>query len=474
MSKSSKLILFALGGLAGFVVLAAAIATLFLGRNAKPRVEAATSKALAMEVNFRGPMSIGVFPRLHVALADVHIRNRGAEVASAGEVDVGIALLPLLRKEIRIKRIALKRLRVALERDRDGKLNIHRSSQAKGTFTALRITRVSVSDAVVSYVNRESGKDLEARDCNLEVRRLRLSHEESSNLVKNLSFTAKLACGEIRTRDVTVSDVEASVDGKAAVFDLQPVTMHLLGGNGSGSVRADLSGSGPVYEVRYQLTQFRIEEFFKALSPKSVGEGSMDFSTKLSLRGKTTDALKRSVEGEASLHGENLRLEIGDLDKKFSRYESSQSFNLVDVGAFFFAGPLGVGITKGYDFARIFEGSGGSTTIRTLVSNWQVEHGVAHATDVAMATQENRVALKGDLNFIDGRFDEVTVALVDAEGCSRVQQKIRGPFLKPEVEEPSVLRALTGPTSKLLGQARDLFGGHCDVFYAGSVTPPKK
>lgn len=472
MSKSSKFILFALGGLAGFVVLAAAMAALLLGMDAKPRVEAAASKALGMDVNVGGQLDIGFLPGLHVALADVHIRNRGAEVASAAEVDLGIALLPLLRKEIRINRIGLKRLRIAIERDRDGKLNVDRSSQARGTFPALRITSVSFSDAVVSYVNRQAGEELEARACNLDVRRLRLSHGESSNAFKNLSFTAKLACDEMRTREVTMSDVRISVDKKDAAFDLQPVTMRLFGGNGSGTVRADLSGPVPVYGVSYRLAQFRIEEFFKALSPKSAGEGSMDFSAKLSLRGKTTDALKRSVEGAASLHGENLRLEIGDIDKKFSRYESSQSFNLVDVGAFFFAGPIGLGVTKGYDFARIFEGSGGSTTIRTLVSDWQVKDGVAHATDVAMATQENRVALKGALDFVNGRFDEVTVALVDTEGCSRVQQKVRGPFLKPEVEEPSVLRALAGPTSKLLGQARNLFGGHCEVFYAGSVTPP--
>ena len=90
-----------------------------------------------------------------------------------------------------------------------------------------------------------------------------------------------------------------------------------------------------------------------------------------------------------------------------------------------------------------------------------------------MATQENRVALKGGLNFVNGHFDEVTVALIDAKGCARVQQKIRGPFLKPEVEKPSVLGALAGPTRRLLKQARSLLGGQCEVFYAGSVAPPR-
>jgi hypothetical protein len=38
----------------------------------------------------------------------------------------------------------------------------------------------------------------------------------------------------------------------------------------------------------------------------------------------------------------------------------------------------------------------------------------------------------------------------------------------------STLKALTGPVVKLLKQVGSLFpGGTCEVFYAGSVVPPK-
>ena len=145
-----------------------------------------------------------------------------------------------------------------------------------------------------------------------------------------------------------------------------------------------------------------------------------------------------------------------------------------DVGALFFAGPLGLAVTKGYNFAGIFQGSGGSSNIRKLVSEWKVERGVAQAQDVAMATNKNRIALHGGLDFVNEQFDDVTVALIDAKGCATVRQKIRGPFRKPVVEQPSVLSSLTGPVLRLLKKGRSLFpGGECEVFYAGSVTPPK-
>jgi AsmA protein len=130
-------------------------------------------------------------------------------------------------------------------------------------------------------------------------------------------------------------------------------------------------------------------------------------------------------------------------------------------------------VTKGFDFANTFRSSSGSSQIRTLVSEWRIERGVAQARDVAMATKENRIALKGGLDFVNGRFQEVTVALIDAGGCAMVQQKIRGPFGKPEVERPNVLTSLAGPVLKLLSRARSLFGGKCEVFYTGSVAPPR-
>ena len=164
-------------------------------------------------------------------------------------------------------------------------------------------------------------------------------------------------------------------------------------------------------------------------------------------------------------------MSIGNLDEKLSRYESSQNFNLVDVGAFFIAGPLGTAVTKGYNFASIFQGTRGDTEIRALVSQWKVENGVAHAQDVAMATKENRLAMKGALDFVNGDFDNVTVALLDNAGCARVEQKIVGPFSNPHIEKANVLVSVTGPISSLVSKAKKFLGGKCEVFYEGSVRP---
>lgn len=475
MPKPLKVIVFAVAGLAGLLVLVAAALLVFLDTNAyKPRLEAVASGALGMEVRVGGRLRIGFFPGLVVTLEDVHIRSQGADVASAKEARLEIDLLPLLQKEVRIEKIALKHPAITIERYRAGTFNFEKPEAAGGTLPALDLAKVSLSVATLLYADKQSGERFDAGDCSLEVYRLRLLGGKRSDLMKNLSFTAELACGEIRQKDFTMSDLKVSAVGKNGVFDLKPVTMRVFGAQGSGSIQADFAGAVPLYHVRYSLPQFRVEAFFKTLSPQKVAMGSLDFLANLSMKGKTVHEMKQTAAGEISLKGKNLTLTGNDLDQRLSRFESTQDFNLVDLGAFFFAGPFGMVVTKGYNFASLFQGSGGSSEVRILVSDWKVERGVALAQDVAMATVKNRIALQGGLDFVKEQYDDVTVALIDAKGCATARQKIRGSFQKPEVEKPSILRSLAGPALKLLQRGRDLFpGGECEVFYAGSVAPPK-
>jgi len=556
-TRKRKLALSVAGGFVAFLVLAAAALVFFVDVNAhKPRLETAASDALGMEVRIGGRMGIGLFPGFHVALEDVRIRNRGTDLVSARKAALGVELLPLLRKEVRIGRIALQGPRIDIRRDHDGKFNFEEEPGKKrgkegGALPSLDVGKISLSDGTLLYKDDKSGEELQAASIELDMRGLRFPGGKSPEPLKNLSFGVDIICkelrmgnlsvsglkfhaegkngvyavrsaiaahivysaqsgkmtasglamgvenlsfksdgkegllrkmslsgsgsvGEIRTKDLAVSGLKFEVVGKDGVFDFQPVAMRIFGGEGSGSLRADLSGPVSQYHVRYALSKFRFGEFLKALTPKKVAEGPLDFSANLSMRGKTAIEMKRTAGGEVALRGENLTLQGIDLDRMLSRFEKSQSFNLVDVGAFFFAGPFGPALTKGYGFATIYEGAGGDGRIRMLVSNWKVERGVAHATDVAMATRENRIALKGSVDFAGERFNDLTVAWLDGKGCAKARQKIRGSFHNPEVEKVSFLQTVAGPVLTLLKQTKDfLSGGRCEVFYTGSVTPPE-
>ena len=475
MSKSLKIILFSVSGFVGLLVLVALALLFFVDANAyKSRLEAATSKALGMEVKVGGRLRIGFVSGLLVTLEDVHIRNRGADVVSAQEAWLWIDIYPLFLQEVRIGKIALKQPRISIVRGLDGKYNFEKTDSAGGTIPALNLVKITLADATLRYTDKQSREGFEAGNCSLAVDRLRLSGGKSQDLMKNLSIKAELTCGEIREKGFTLSDLKFSVLGKNAVIDLKSVTMRVFGGHGTGSIRADFAGAVPVYHVRYSLSQFHIEEFLRTLSPEKAAQGTMDLSMNLAMQGRTAKEMKQTADGTLTLRGENLTLNGSDIDQTVSRFESSQNFNLVDVGALFFAGPVGLAVTKGYNFASILQGSGGRSQVRMFVSDWKVGRGVVQAQDVALATNKNRIALQGGLDVVNKRFNHVIVAVIDAKGCATVRQKIRGSFRKPVVEKPNVLKTLSGPALALLQKGRDLLpGGECEVFYAGSVAPPK-
>lgn len=273
-----------------------------------------------------------------------------------------------------------------------------------------------------------------------------------------------------------LSDLELSVLANEGVFAFRPITLQVRGGLGSGSLHLDRSGAIPTLDLTYSLANFRLEEFFKGLLPGMTADGRMNFSTTLAMRGHTRGELLRSATGRASLSGSQITLTGVDLDKTLANYASSQNFNLFDVSALFLAGPLGLLVTRGYEFAGLLQEPGGRTQIRTVVSLWKVEKGVAAAEDVALATGKNRLALHGGLDFVDDEYDEVFVAVLDANGCAKVRQRVRGPFGKPVVEKPNVLASIAGPVLNLFNLAEENLPGvsvKCKVFYNGSVAHPQ-
>lgn len=475
MSKPVKIFFFIVSGFIGLLIFVAVAMLLFVDSNTyKTRLEATVSDALGIEVKINGRLGFSFFPGFLVTLDDIHIGRQGEDIISAKSATIGIKLLSLLNKKVLVDRITLQGASITIERDSAGRFNFEQPEMAGGTLPTLNLTDISVSGGTLFYANKQSGEEFKAGDCNLAVQRLQLPVDDGSDFLKNLSLTAELACGEMQTKDFAMSNVKLSVNGRGGVFDLNPVEMRLFDGNGSGNIRADFTNSVPLYHVRYSLSQFHLKKFFKTLPSDETVEGTMDFSANLSVQGKTATTMRENITGEISLRGDNLTINGCDLDRDFSRFESSQNFNLVDMGAFFFAGPIGLVVTKGYNFASIFQGSGGRSEIEALVSDWTVERGVALARDVAMATPEHRIALQGALDLVNEQFNDVTVALVDEVGCATVRQKIRGPFQSPLVEKPSILKSLTGPVRSLLKAGMALFpGDQCEVFYAGSVAPPE-
>ena len=472
MSKPIKTLLLILGAVFGLLLLAAVVLSLWLDLGPyKLRIEAAASEASGMEVRIAGHIGVGFFPGLHVTLRDVQVRNRDTDLFTARKAQVGVDLRALLKQRVQVRTLALDAPRLNIERDRAGRFNFETDKPETGPLPEFDLASLSVSDATLRYTDQQTGRTVEAAACRLDTQDLHFAGGERADAMKQLSLAARLACDTVKTTGHAIADLKLALAGRDGVYDLDPVTLRAFEGQGTGSLRADFTGELPRMQLRYTLAQFRLDAALKSPSAQQAPQGTADFSAELSMQGRTAKALKQSLQGRLSLRGRDIVLHGVDLDETFDRFEASQTFNLVDVGAVFLAGPIGLAVTKGHDFASILKGLEGRSDIRTLVSDWTVARGVLHAQDVAIATNRHRVAMQGRLDLVNERFDGVTVALVDARGCAKVQQKIRGSFAQPVIDKPSTLAALTGPVVRLFRQV--VPGGKCETFYAGSVAAPQ-
>jgi uncharacterized protein involved in outer membrane biogenesis len=332
-----------------------------------------------------------------------------------------------------------------------------------------------LSIGALAYIDKKAGEKTELKEISLGIKDLSVA-DTSGAVIKNISFTGNLDCKEVRKKNLKIDNVKSPVKVEKGVIYLMSLTMDIFGARGKGDATADKSEVDAVYKINLKVSKLDFAKLQESFGTKKVIGGKGDLYASLTMKEKGNRSLMSGMDGTFSLRGDNLVIYTMDLDKVLSSYETSQKFNLVDLGAFFIAGPLSTVALKGYRDGDVYNQiRGGQGAITQFISHWKIKDGVADATDCALATRHNRVALKGKLNLVRKRYDNVTVALLDDKGCAKFKQSISGSFGGPQVGAVSAVESLGGPIFNLYRKAkRFVQGGRCEVFYHGSVQQPPK
>jgi len=477
MTLHKKKILF----IASFVITLVVFASIFIFLSniqvIKPQIETAASISLGMDVRIKGRIGVALLPSFGLLIKNVNVQNRGLDVVTIKRMKIGLKIFPLAKKEFQISRIGFAEPVFSFVRYKNGMYNFTKQERTLPE-KPFAVKKISISEGNLVYADEMSGKKIEVNNFNLILRNLSYKESDSAEPAKSFSFKGKARCKKLKIHNFTMNNLAINATVEKGIFNLNPIRMDIFGKTGNGSIHADVTGPSPHYRVIYTLTYFRIEDLLKQYSlnktPQKTIEGPVNFSAELTATGNSADEIKRSLNGNLSLNGEDLQLYSMDIDALIMKYERSQNFNLIDMGAFLLAGPFGPILTKSYNFTSLYEESrGGKGIIRKLVSVWKVKNGIAETRDVAIASNKQRIAMKGKLNFISERFVDVTVAVLDKQGCAVYSEKVRGPFRKPKIQKINFLTSLSGPLVNPLKDAWEFIQGkECTVFYSGSVVHP--
>ena len=465
------------GGVVVPIVITAIIAVLSFNINThKSRIEAAASRETGLTVRIEGRMRLSFVP-FGVSAKNVHVTGKGGEILSLERLILQAELIPLLRGKLSVAGCEVVKPTVTIVKDALGKYNFwtHELESIKGWLgPGFRLNDLKLSKGSLFYLDQKTGEKTELRETDLTIRSIAVADGPGS-LVNNISFTGTMDCKELAKKDLKVNRIRGDVKAEKGVFSFKPLIMDIFGGAGEGDITADKSKVKAEYKINLKASKLDFEKLEESFDVKKLVGGKGDLVASLTVKETGDRPLLKGMEGTFSLRGDNLVTYTMDLDKVLTKYETSQKFHLADLASYFFVGPLGTVALKGYRYGDLYyETQGGRGAITQFISHWKIKNGEAEATDCALATRHFRVALKGKLNFVSRRFNNVTVALLDDKGCPTFKQNITGTFDNPRAGTVSSVESLAGPILDLYRKAkRYAQSGKCEVFYRGAVRQPR-
>jgi len=465
------------GGVVTLIIIAVFISLLLFDINSfKSKIETAASETTGLDVRINGKIRLSFFP-FGLSAKDMHFANKEGEILSLEHLKLGAELMPLLKKQLKVTGCELFKPAVTIVKDSSGKYNFENTEKrsTKGwSGRAFGLHEIKVSKGALVYLDKATGEKTELKEINLAIKDLSIT-DTPGDITKNVSFTGNLDCKELRKKDLRIDNIKSGVQADKGVFSLKSFTMDIFGAKGEGDIVTDKTEVDAEYKINLNVSKLDFEKLQESFAVERLIGGKGNLVASLTVKEKGGRGMIKGVNGTLFLQGDNLVTYTVDLDKALSSYEASQTFNLVDVGAFFIAGPLGSAALKGYRYGDVYyQTKGGQGTITQLASHWKIKDGVAEAKDCALATHHHRVALKGKLNLVSERYDNVIVALLDDKGCAQLKQSISGSFAAPQIGAVSAVESLADPILHLYRKTkRFVQGGKCDVFYNGVVGQPR-
>ena len=185
-----------------------------------------------------------------------------------------------------------------------------------------------------------------------------------------------------------------------------------------------------------------------------------------------------TLQSELSLDSRSLALQGLNLDALFQGFVDSQETSLTDAGTFLLGGPLTLFTSRLTSLTRgARSGLKGRSQIEHFNAKIRMQGPEVEIREAAIAMQKHRAAFEGKLNLETQKFNNLTLAVLDHQGCARVSENFNGSFHAPVgAISRSLVGALVNPFLDVAMATSQIITGNnkCKPFYRGPVAHPVK
>jgi hypothetical protein len=501
LKKKSKIVKLLLRGVAALLVLVLIVAgALFIYLNYKKND---ISEDLLRSVNkeLKGDFSVSgislgslyTYPNLEVSVRGLKFHapkgplTHGELILEVKRLRFKTDLSNILLMHIQIQDVYIKGATLYVERDSSEQMVIaegfrptRKDAQAADT-TALKIAinNIQIEESEIVILDQKSNLSLPFR-----LDHVNGTFELNNNLISGIAVIDLLPLHFQQTEAFLLNELPINMKAKYSVDIDKSLVMvkgrELFIGDEHYSMNYNYDFTERPYmdfqmsslDSGVDLSTLFVEQNDSINANKKINLlGQGQFRTDLSWIPNSEKPFFEALEAGFVLEGRGLKIYGIDLDNVIERFKRSQEFNLADVSAVMLAGPAGLAVTKGTDFARLaFTKAGDSTEVNHFLADWRMKNGVLRTEDVAISTNNNLLSTSGWYNMPKDSLD-FKINILDKRGCELVGQRVYGNAKEPTYGKVKLLKTFFGPVTNFF---RNIRIAKCDTLYFGQVAHPKK
>ncbi len=300
--------------LIGLVVLVAlALAAILIGpsfvdwNKYKPEIAGAAREATGRELVIDGDISLSILPAPTLSVEKVRFANAAggsvADMATLESLDVRVALLPLLQKQVVVENVTLVRPVVVLEKLADGSVNWQfakggaaETGEAAGEAPPpISLDRLTIEDGIVIYKDAAAGTEERIEALNAEITAGSLTgpfEAVGSATLRGTPATFDAKAGKLAEGEPTLVDMSFGLPGADATL--------VFAGN------ATLDPAGAKVTGKLKAEGSNLAKLIAATTPGSSGEATGLLAQEFSLESE----IDATPAGGAI---KNIALRLGDL-----------------------------------------------------------------------------------------------------------------------------------------------------------------
>ena len=298
--KAVKWIAIVVGGLIVLVIVALLLIPMFVDvEKYKPQIEQMVTESTGRPFRLGGDLDLSLFPWAGVALSDVHLGNPSGfeekDFVSVKSFEVRVKLLPLLSKQVEIRKFILDSPRVLLIKGKDGEGNWEglgkpaappaekpkapeEEKPSQLPIGSLVVGEFLVSNGSVLWIDRTTGTKKEIQDFRLELDNVSLEKSIQVALSATLDGRPVSLTG-------TVGPVGKEPGKGAMPVDLQMAAFEEMNVEVEGTIQD--AASDPSFDLGLAVSPFSPKKLMAALEqPFPVATSDRKVLDEVALRAK--------------------------------------------------------------------------------------------------------------------------------------------------------------------------------------------